>query len=66
MTKSKIIYEGTHYTACAMRDGSLIVTKNDMGGKRVIGEQAKEFIEAIETAICPQEAHALCRSVINS
>jgi hypothetical protein len=66
--KSQVIYKGQHYTACAMRDGSLIVTRNSAkaGGVRLVGAQAPIWIDSIRTAIDGDEAHALCRAVITS
>ena len=64
--KSQIIYKGRHYTACAMRDGSLIVTSNRKpDGKRIIGPNAATWIDAIRTAIDNKEAHDLCHAVMN-
>jgi len=65
--KSQVIYKGRTYTACAMRDGSLIVTKNKSGeGRRMIGENAPYWIDNIKTAIDSAEAHALCRALFVS
>lgn len=65
MTKPVILYRGTHYTACEYKN-SLIVTHNRKGGGRqLIGPCAKEWIEAIKTAIDPKEAHELCRAIVH-
>ena len=67
MTSSEVIYKGRHYTACAMRDGSLCVTKNKtQEGRRLIGDSAPYWIDNIRTAIDDSEAHALCRALFVS
>lgn len=64
---SEVIFKGRHYTACAMRDGSLIVTRNrKQGGIRLVGENAPHWIEHIRTAIDHSEAHMLCRALVDS
>ena len=60
--KSRVIFENQHYTACAMRDGSLVVThKRKQGGKRLTGPQAVEWTDAIANALYASEANDLCR-----
>jgi hypothetical protein len=62
MINSRVIFQNQHYSACAMRDGSLVIThKRKRGGKRLIGDQAKIWINAIETATDASEANDLCR-----
>ena len=62
---SRIIFKNAHYTACAMEDGSLVVTRNRAkGGVRLVGETAVIWIEHIETAIDSKEASALCKAVV--
>ncbi len=64
--KSRIIYHGRHYTACAMRDGSLIVTRNGkQGGVHVEPDLATSWIDAIVTAVDQREAAAMCRAILN-
>ena len=64
MQQSRIIYKGRHYTACAMSDGSLIVTKNGQKqGRRLVGENAPSWIEAIETAMDNKERSFICRAM---
>ena len=64
--KSRIIYHGRHYTACAMRDGSLIVTRNGkQSGVHVEPDLATSWIDAIVTAVDQREAAAMCRAVLN-
>lgn len=64
--KSRIIYHGRHYTACAMKDGSLIVTRNGkQGGVHVDPNQAATWIDAIVTAVDQREAAAMCRAILN-
>jgi hypothetical protein len=59
---SRVVFENQHYSACHMRDGSLIVThKRKQGGKRLTGPQALDWIAAIETALDASEANTLCR-----
>jgi hypothetical protein len=66
MQKSEVIFKNAHYTACAMRDGSLIVTRNkgNGGGSRLIGSNAASWIDAIRTAIDSREASSICRAVV--
>lgn len=65
--KPRIIFKGTHYTACAMKDGSLIVTSNrKQGGKCLKGPQAQEWIDAIEQEDDKDIQHELCKAVINA
>lgn len=65
---SQVIFENQHYTACAMGDGSLIVThnhkRNGQQGKRLIGTQAPVWIDAIRTALDTTEANDLCRAFL--
>lgn len=64
--KSRIIYHGRHYTACAMRDGSLIVTRNGkQSGVHVEPDLATSWIDAIVTAVDQREAAAMCRAILN-
>jgi len=64
--KSTIIFKNAHYTACHMRDDSLIITKNrTKKGIRLVGETAIEFGHALQSAIDRNESHALCRVVFN-
>lgn len=67
--KSEVIYSGAHYTASAMRDGSLIIErrkalKNGNRGVVVPAHEAAIWIEHIRTADDAQEAHAYCRALI--
>lgn len=65
MTKSYVLFKNQYYTACHMRDGSLIVTRNRKpGGKRLVGKQVPVWVEAIKTAIDTAEANALCRAFL--
>lgn len=60
---SAVIFRNAVYTASAMNDGSLIVTKNrTQQGKRL--ERATEWIDAISTALDIREGAALCRAVM--
>lgn len=61
--KSEVIFQSRHYTASAMRDGSLIVQRHDGTGTRLVNG-AQEWIEAIKTAINHKEAAALCRAIL--
>lgn len=64
---SEVIFKNRHYTACAMKDGSLIVTKNDVQkGRQLVGENAPFWIEAIKTAIDSKEASMICRAMFQS
>ena len=66
--KTKEIFRNCHYSACVMRDGSLVVTSNAVqkGICLAPGETAEEWIHAIETAIDDGERHALCRALMNA
>ncbi len=67
MAKSKIIFKNRTYTACEMKDGSLIVTKNKtQEGRRLIGENAPHWIDSIKTAIDSKEAAVLCKAMFQS
>jgi hypothetical protein len=65
--QSEIIFKNQWYTACAMRDGSLIVTRNrgKQSGVRLVGESAPHWIESIRTADDAKEAHMLCRACLD-
>jgi len=64
MSKSQVIFENAHYSACHMADGSLIVQKKKTGkGYRLIGENAAIWADSIRTAIDKSEANALCRAL---
>lgn len=66
-SKSTVIFKNRHYTACAMKDGSLIVTKNGkQRGRRLIGGNAAYWIAAIKAAIDSNEAALLCRALFIS
>lgn len=69
--QSEVIYNGRHYTACAMGDGSLVVTRNAGRrksdgnlGARLVGDNAKHWITSIRTAIDDGEASMLCRVLL--
>ena len=67
MQKSEIIFKSAQYTACEMKDGSLIVTKNKtQEGRRMYGESAPYWIDCIKNAIDVKEAHVLCRALFRS
>ncbi len=62
--KSKVIFQNQHYTACHMRDGSLIVTHNrKQGGKRMAAghPQLAEWLEALGQTLDAAEGNQLCR-----
>ncbi len=61
MNRSRIIFQNQHYTACAMRDGSLVVTHKRKQGRRLTGPSVAEWIDAIATALDASEANDLCR-----
>jgi len=64
---SAVIFKNRTYTACAMRDGSLCVTKNKtQEGRRLIGDSAPYWIDNIKTAIDADEAALLCRALFQS
>lgn len=64
---SQIIFKNNHYTACHMRDGALVVTKNKTkDGRRLVGESAPYWIDAIKTAIDSKEASFICRAFFQS
>ena len=51
-------------SACAMDDGSLVVTRNRAkGGIRLVGETTASWIDSIEHAIDSEEASMLCRAL---
>lgn len=70
--KSVVIFENSHYVACAMRDGSLCVTgKRRKVGQpgyniRLIGDTAAYWIKRIRVAAAwdASEASALCRALM--
>lgn len=65
--KSEVIFKNAHYTACAMKDGSLIVTKNrTQEGRRLIGENAPHWIQSIRDAVDSKEASFICRAMFQS
>jgi len=65
--ESKIIFKNAHYTACEMKDGALVVTKNKtQEGRRLVGENAPSWIDAIKTAIDSKEASFICRAMFQS
>lgn len=65
--KSKVIYKGAFYTACEMKDGSLIVTNNrTQEGRRLIGDNAPYWIDNIKRAIDDKERVLLCRAMFQS
>lgn len=67
MSKSKVIYEGAHYTACAMSDGKLVVSRNRKGGGKYLdGAEAAKWTEVIRTAHDATEAHMLCRAILSA
>ena len=67
MKKSSIIFKNQHYTACAMRNGLLIVTSNSKQyGKMLTGQAAQDWINHINTALDSAESHAMCRAIVNS
>lgn len=67
MLVSKVIYNGPHFTACEMKGGSLIVTKNrKQEGRCVTGEDASHWINAIKTALDNKEADLICRVILQS
>lgn len=60
-----LLFKNQHYSACVLRDGSLVITHNrKQGGKRLVGSQAAVWIDAIKTAIDSDEANALCRGFL--
>ena len=65
--QSEVIFKNTHYTACVMGDGSLIVTKNHVkGGRRLDGVSAPFWIADIKNAVDKREAAMLCRAIFNA
>ena len=62
--KTKLIHKGTHYSACVLACGDLVVTSNrKQRGIRLTGADAVEWIDAIATAIDSAEAESLCRAI---
>lgn len=71
MEKSQIIFENGFYVACAMKDGSLIVQhkRRNMQGRRMIGENAQSWIQAIKDAAerkDTKEASFICKALFQS
>jgi len=65
--QSNIIFKNNFYTACEMKDGALVVTKNKtQEGRRLVGENAPHWIDSIKTAIDGQEASFLCKALFQS
>lgn len=66
-SKTRLIFDGRHYSACVMPDQSLVVTRKSGGGKRLVpGLHCDEWINAIETAVDAIEANAICRGLLNA
>lgn len=66
-SKSMVIYVGPHYTACAMSDGKLVISRNRKGGGRYLdGAEAAKWAEAIRTAHDATEAHMLCSAILSA
>lgn len=64
---TELLFKNQHYSACVLCDGSLVISYNrKRGGKRLVGEQAKVWIEAIRLALDSAEANALCRGFLTS
>ena len=67
--QSKLIHKGAHFSACTIQNEkglSLVVTKNrNQEGRIVLGDSAREFIDAIKSAIDKAEADSLCRALFN-
>ena len=63
---SAVIFKNRIYTACAMADGSLVISKNKtQEGRRLIGENAAHWIDSIKTAVDNQEAAVLCKAMFS-
>lgn len=67
MTATTMIHKGAHYTACMLRDGSLVVTRNrKQGGVRLVGLEAAKWTNALATADGAAESNALCRAILGA
>ena len=65
MRQLRVIFQNHHYQAAVLRGESLIVSRQGkQGGKHLVGAAAREWIDAIETAIDRDEASALCRAIL--
>ena len=71
--KSEVIFENSHYVACHMSDGSLVVTgkRRKIGqpgyGARYVGETATIWADSIREAVAngdSAEASMLCRALM--
>lgn len=64
---TKQIHRGAHYEAFTLK-GGLIVHKrgNTNGGRYLIGSQAPQWIEAIQTALDSREADSLCKAILQA
>jgi hypothetical protein len=69
--KTRVIFENSHYQACALPDGSLVVTgkrrkDGQARGIHLVGPTAKDWIQSIECALQfdASEASALCRALM--
>ena len=64
MTSSSVLFENGNYSACFMRDNSLIVQNKRTGkGYRMIGENAAIWADNIKNAIDKSEANLLCKVI---
>lgn len=67
--KTSVLFENAHYQACALPDGSLVVSRkrkrHGQRGIRLIGGEAPKWIEALKTADDADEANALCRALVS-
>jgi hypothetical protein len=68
----RILFKNQHYAACAMSDGSLVVTRNrkrgplKQSGVRLVGAQASEWVEHFTAEVDdPAICAALCRAILN-
>ena len=66
MKKSEIIFKDALYTAYAMKNGALLVTKNRKKEGRCLVCGAASYINDIRTAVDRKEASALRRALFIS
>ena len=63
--KTNLIFENQYYSACTLDNDLIVQSKRSSKGIRMLGDDAKDYINSIMAAIDDDERSFICKSLLN-